>query len=448
MKTISKWVKNAYVKLVDPEREERVNSLVLAIRKALKAGTRQFSLSKTVAGIEHTPNDLELAKERVYRRLLTKLWKDEQLTDREKQFNAFVISRLEISRATANAINLGLAQECFGAALAEAMDDGVLEPAEEARLHQIASSVGSTVPDFVQSFFLAEGESFLRGVFLACIDDNHISQDEWDNLLHTTRKLGIAQSEMLEAIQPQARQFVEHVLADAKADGRLSAQEDETLQWLLSNLRLAPQFGQYVKQQVSLLRLLTEIQDGRLPSISHPSGVEIRSGEIVHCSSPAVWRHLRILKSGRHVDEHVGTLTLTDNRLIFCSPTKSQTLKYRRIVSHQGGLDRIAVQVDGKPINSYLLNELSPIPYAVFESAIAMANQTKVVNTEGLPSRHIPREVRQRVWQKYGGRCAECAASDYLEFDHIIPFAKGGSNFDSNIQLLCRRCNLKKSDHI
>ena len=60
----------------------------------------------------------------------------------------------------------------------------------------------------------------------------------------------------------------------------------------------------------------------------------------------------------------------------------------------------------------------------------------------------ISREVRQRVWTRYGGRCAECGADDYLEFDHVIPVAKGGSNTDANVQLLCRRCNLNKRDNI
>jgi 5-methylcytosine-specific restriction endonuclease McrA len=52
------------------------------------------------------------------------------------------------------------------------------------------------------------------------------------------------------------------------------------------------------------------------------------------------------------------------------------------------------------------------------------------------------------VWQRYGGRCAECKADTYLEFDHIIPVAKGGGNSDTNVQLLCRKCNLTKSDNI
>ena len=98
--------------------------------------------------------------------------------------------------------------------------------------------------------------------------------------------------------------------------------------------------------------------------------------------------------------------------------------------------------------DSIFFPEQSPLPYALFRIAIAMANQTLVRKSEAADARHIPRDVRQRAWQRYGGRCAECGAEDYLEFDHIISVAKGGSSSDANIQLLCRRCNLKKSDRI
>ena len=106
------------------------------------------------------------------------------------------------------------------------------------------------------------------------------------------------------------------------------------------------------------------------------------------------------------------------------------------------------IQIEGKPASTYSFGDPNPIPYAILAAAVAMANQTRVAKLSGPPTRHIPREVRQRVWQRYGGRCAECGATDYLEFDHIIPVARGGGNSDANIQLLCRRCNLKKSDNI
>ena len=63
-------------------------------------------------------------------------------------------------------------------------------------------------------------------------------------------------------------------------------------------------------------------------------------------------------------------------------------------------------------------------------------------------SRHISQSVKDKVWRRDQGKCVECGSSDRLEFDHIIPFAKGGSNTYRNIQLLCEKCNRTKSDKI
>lgn len=60
----------------------------------------------------------------------------------------------------------------------------------------------------------------------------------------------------------------------------------------------------------------------------------------------------------------------------------------------------------------------------------------------------IPKEVADAVWRRDGGRCVYCGSTENLQYDHIIPFSKGGATSLENLQLLCQKCNLEKSNHI
>jgi hypothetical protein len=64
-------------------------------------------------------------------------------------------------------------------------------------------------------------------------------------------------------------------------------------------------------------------------------------------------------------------------------------------------------------------------------------------------TRAIPSDVMRTVWARDEGRCVTCGSTDNLHFDHILPFSKGGASITAqNIQLLCARHNLEKSDRI
>ena len=66
-----------------------------------------------------------------------------------------------------------------------------------------------------------------------------------------------------------------------------------------------------------------------------------------------------------------------------------------------------------------------------------------------LHNRQIPGDVQREVYYRDKGKCRICDSKDNLHFDHILPFSKGGSSkVSSNIQLLCARHNLKKSDKL
>lgn len=60
----------------------------------------------------------------------------------------------------------------------------------------------------------------------------------------------------------------------------------------------------------------------------------------------------------------------------------------------------------------------------------------------------IPREVVDAVYSRDGGRCVYCGSTENLHLDHIIPFSRGGATNVENLQLLCQKCNLEKSNKI
>jgi 5-methylcytosine-specific restriction endonuclease McrA len=59
--------------------------------------------------------------------------------------------------------------------------------------------------------------------------------------------------------------------------------------------------------------------------------------------------------------------------------------------------------------------------------------------------RYTPEDVA-RITKAQKGRCACCKNRHKLTVDHIVPLSKGGSNWPSNLQMLCGSCNSAKKD--
>ena len=77
---------------------------------------------------------------------------------------------------------------------------------------------------------------------------------------------------------------------------------------------------------------------------------------------------------------------------------------------------------------------------------IDLNSETKEIHEH---RRIIPTEIKLEVWKRDEGKCVDCGATDELHFDHILPFSKGGTSVKvENVQLLCARHNLSKSNKI
>ncbi|MDC1142371.1 HNH endonuclease [Planctomycetota bacterium] len=187
----------------------------------------------------------------------------------------------------------------------------------------------------------------------------------------------------------------------------------------------------------------------------------IRLGDFQECVWPKgfppnmekciyVEHHVRFLyhTAKSNLKEVAGILALTDRRIYFF-PHGGATRKMLLDKVSDVEVARRGVLVQGNIGNMTGLFELpdADLFAEVLYKSVKIAKRIDEPNS-AKRGRHIPQAVKHRVWIRDGGRCVECGINERLELDHIIPFSKGGANTETNIQLLCERCNIRKGAKI
>ena len=80
--------------------------------------------------------------------------------------------------------------------------------------------------------------------------------------------------------------------------------------------------------------------------------------------------------------------------------------------------------------------------------------KSKSQATGNTTSRKISDKLRYQVLKRDHFKCCACGASPAkdpsveLHVDHIVPWSKGGETTLDNLQTLCSKCNLGKSDYL
>lgn len=114
----------------------------------------------------------------------------------------------------------------------------------------------------------------------------------------------------------------------------------------------------------------------------------------------------------------------------------------------------LSYQISPTPSYGDLLHKISDIALEKLEPKVPKTKRTaSAKRLSAVPSKikrpHIPIETKRTVWHRDQGRCTyrdpitklRCACKSKLEFDHILPFAKGGESSQQNLRLLCRAHN-------
>ncbi len=92
-----------------------------------------------------------------------------------------------------------------------------------------------------------------------------------------------------------------------------------------------------------------------------------------------------------------------------------------------------------------LIGATEPVDLSAFADLVEVAQVERPSWEDRCASRRVPDSMRAAVLVRDGGRCRRCRRAINLEMDHIVPVSKGGRTEESNLQVLCRRCNRVKA---
>lgn len=123
------------------------------------------------------------------------------------------------------------------------------------------------------------------------------------------------------------------------------------------------------------------------------------------------------------------------------STAESSTISQAAVAS------RSARQLPGSAARAGASGKVAAAARATSESAREEAGEATRAGASDT-SRYIAKEVRDAVWERDGGRCAfvsedgrRCCETRWLEWHHVIPFARGGQATLENLTLYCRAHN-------
>jgi hypothetical protein len=226
--------------------------------------------------------------------------------------------------------------------------------------------------------------------------------------------------------------------------------------------------GQSVIQQLQYLCNLSEIRWGNVPIIR--TDIHLDSDEHAHFEMPATYH-----KPTKQVRLVPGRLIGTNKKLYFFSNVgnDSMTIDWNNIgkVEDTFIVENMTQKIksSGRTITrTYQTSErgvrltvskgsgggayIVPDPFytkIIIDTLVRLWKRQLVIYQEQKTHGAISQHIRSAVFKRDGGKCVQCGyIGEYIEYDHIIPRSKGGPNTVENIQLLCRKCNLRKGDRL
>lgn len=281
-----------------------------------------------------------------------------------------------------------------------------------------------------------------RQVFLHQCQDGMLSEQKLQYLFYQSQQLNLNWQQALAFIRGDCLWFLERHLTFISSDGLITDEEEKYFYWLQNTLQIPVSLAQPLTERLKHLRYVSNIRQGFLST--HRASIHLDSDETCHLETPATYHKINL----RSIKVIQGRFIITNKKIHFLSPAGGWTILWKNVMRVQTENAGIYLELATKNGNGYYSVQDPLVVEAIINTIAKMFKRQILTPQTENQSRHIPQDIKTAVWQRDQGKCVQCGANSYLEFDHIIPFSKGGANTINNVQLLCRQCNLKKGDRI
>ncbi len=265
---------------------------------------------------------------------------------------------------------------------------------------------------------------------------------EWDALARDLRFHRVPEAAGRRALRPVALQYLEQMVAFAFADDLIEQHEVDAFEDAVRRIGITDTAIADMRRRLRRGLDLARIADGDVPRVAQTT-LNLDAAEILHLDTPATY--IRIMASGPRPT--TGRLIATNAKLRLIADVGGFELAWARVLEIRPENGRVVVMVTAnKGGGSYKVDDPEHAA-AVLTGALRVAKRIARVPAQR-DSRSIAPTIKAEVWRRDGGACVECQATEYLEFDHVIPWSRGGATSVGNLQLLCRGCNLAKGARI
>ena len=139
-------------------------------------------------------------------------------------------------------------------------------------------------------------------------------------------------------------------------------------------------------------------------------------------------------------------------KMLFPTPRKGMTdvqswgLLYNKYHNKQHNSNTLEADIQRLLLDDDVTKNSGIIPYV-------LSDRTKH-DEKSLSIRAFTETQKRRAYERQGHKCPCCVkngvdteyAYNEMQGDHIIPWSQGGRTIDSNLQMLCQKCNNDKSN--